>query len=179
MFSAGNRKLLLNYKWITKLPKNCEALFTLTSPDRIAICAAPIADHTDVLHDEEIAILKKAVNKRKIQFSTGRMLSRRCFELLNLPPAPVLQGINREPVWPEGIKGSISHTDSFCVSAVTENINILSLGIDIEKADGVTPELWGHIFTAKRRYIEKSEQPLQTASLFFLRKNLFIKCSIP
>jgi 4'-phosphopantetheinyl transferase N-terminal domain len=47
-------------------------------------------------------------------------------------PPPVLQGLGREPAWPQGIVGSITHCGPWAIAAVASSESIEALGIDLE-----------------------------------------------
>src|ERR1700679_1440183 len=52
----------------------------------------------------------RAVRSRQAEFFFGRLAARSVLAALNAPPGEVSVGASREPVWPPGIVGSISHT---------------------------------------------------------------------
>ena len=49
-----------------------------------------------------------------------------------LPPTAILRGPNREPCWPTGLVGSITHCPGYRVAAVARREHFLSIGIDAE-----------------------------------------------
>jgi 4'-phosphopantetheinyl transferase EntD len=51
---------------------------------------------------------------------------------LGLEPRAIPAGPRREPLWPEGVVGSLTHTAGFCAAAVTTRITYAGLGIDAE-----------------------------------------------
>ena len=51
---------------------------------------------------------------------------------LGLPPAPLLSGPKREPLWPDGVVGSITHCDGYRAVAVARADQLASIGIDAE-----------------------------------------------
>jgi len=75
--------------------------------------------------------LDSAVDKRQADFLAGRLITTRAFEQLALPAANIPIGPNREPVWPDGVVGSISHTKDMCGCLISTNPSLL-VGIDIE-----------------------------------------------
>jgi len=54
----------------------------------------------------------------------------------------ILAGKNREPLWPKGCIGSISHTRNVSVATAAQTEDIRALGVDIESAQGLTREEW-------------------------------------
>lgn len=109
--------------------------------------AVSIGNWFDHLLVEEQLILASARDKRRNEFSTGRMLARRCLAELGVVDGPLLRNDNRSPRWPANIVGSISHTNEVCGVAVAHSRDITALGIDFESAVALKPNLWRHILT--------------------------------
>ncbi len=97
--------------------------------------------HTDVvrsinsLHKDEVRIVSSSVLKRQEEFATGRWCARKALEKSGYSGFAVLSNGNREPIWPKGICGSISHTKGAYCCAVAKNNEYRSIGIDIENAN--------------------------------------------
>jgi 4'-phosphopantetheinyl transferase EntD len=87
---------------------------------------------TGVLLPEEERLVASAVPKRIAEFAMGRTCARDAFKLLGVPIGPVLQGPAREPLWPEGIVGSITHCERYYAAALAFRKDIASVGIDAE-----------------------------------------------
>jgi 4'-phosphopantetheinyl transferase EntD len=85
------------------------------------------------LWGEEVEALGRSISKRRAEFAAGRTCARNALEALGVPPQSILCGIGREPQWPAGIVGSITHCDGYCAAAVAHNSNIVSIGIDAER----------------------------------------------
>ncbi|MBL7497215.1 4'-phosphopantetheinyl transferase superfamily protein [Frankia sp. CNm7] len=92
-----------------------------------------------VLFPAEEALLARAVEKRRREFTTGRVCARRALTRLGVAPGPLLPGPQREPLWPAGIVGSITHTDGYRAAVVAWDRDLVSVGIDAEP-NGPTPE---------------------------------------
>ena len=79
--------------------------------------------------------LKFAVNKRQAEYLVGRYCALKALEKLSkqdMAAYTVLSGKHREPLWPENIVGSISHT-SDCALCAVGNANVFyGIGIDLE-----------------------------------------------
>lgn len=54
------------------------------------------------LYPEELALLTRAVGKRRREFATVRVCARRAMEKLGVAPGPVLPGERGAPRWPHG-----------------------------------------------------------------------------
>lgn len=86
------------------------------------------------LFPEEAATLTRAVDKRRREFTTGRICAHRALEALGVPAVPILPGERREPLWPAGVVGSITHTAGYRAAAVARGAagSAVSVGIDAE-----------------------------------------------
>jgi 4'-phosphopantetheinyl transferase EntD len=103
-------------------------------------------DQTDVtLFPEEERLLGQAVEKRRREFTTARACARTALEGLGVPPAPILTGRRGEPLWPEGVVGSITHCDGYRACAVARSEEIVSVGIDAEPNAALPDGLIGDI----------------------------------
>lgn len=85
------------------------------------------------LFPEEIKSLGNVVDRRRIEFATGRQCARRALCSLGLTPSAILIGAGREPIWPMGVVGSITHCAGYCAAVVTKSSSILSIGADAEE----------------------------------------------
>ncbi len=80
----------------------------------------------------EAALVAGAVPKRRREFAGGRDCARRALAALGLPPAPILAGERGEPLWPQGVVGTITHCAGYRASAVAPADEVAALGIDAE-----------------------------------------------
>jgi 4'-phosphopantetheinyl transferase EntD len=88
-------------------------------------------------------------------------------------------GTDRQPLWPDDLVGSITHTTGFCAAVAARKKSLRSLGIDTEISGGVKTELWRGICTVSEttwlRSLPESEQRF-AATLIFSAKEAFYKC---
>ncbi len=150
--------------------------------DRCLLLAAPIQQIPSSLFPEESTRMTSWVEKRQREFSAGRALSRHAMGLLGLPMYPIPIGKMRQPLWPPGLVGSITHTDTHCAVALGRQRDALSMGIDIETEGRVTPDLWPHIFAREEIALLES-QPLdrqsELAGQMFSAKEAYFKLQYP
>jgi 4'-phosphopantetheinyl transferase EntD len=94
-----------------------------------------------VLLPGEEAIVARAVDKRRLEYTTTRHLARIALARLGLPPVAIGTGGNREPLWPVGIVGSMTHCRGYRAVAVARSGAgpVTGLGIDAEP-HGPLPE---------------------------------------
>jgi enterobactin synthetase component D / holo-[acyl-carrier protein] synthase len=88
---------------------------------------------------EEGALVAGAVEKRRREFTTGRWVAHQAIRRLGVRPGPLLSGERGEPLWPDGVVGSITHCDGYRATAVGRAAQWLGVGIDAEP-NGPLPE---------------------------------------
>lgn len=93
------------------------------------------------LWEAEAAAVAHAVPSRQIEFANTRSCARRALERLGLPRATIPVGEQREPLWPAGFVGSLTHTQGFCAAAVARRRDLRSLGLDAELDAPLPPDL--------------------------------------
>ncbi|MFF2658618.1 4'-phosphopantetheinyl transferase [Kitasatospora sp. NPDC058032] len=86
------------------------------------------------LEPEEQAVVARAVESRRREFTTVRHCARLALTRLGVPYRPLLPGLRGAPGWPDGVVGSLTHCAGFRAAAVARAEHVLSLGIDAEPA---------------------------------------------
>jgi 4'-phosphopantetheinyl transferase EntD len=99
--------------------------------------AVVVADATgplpgEALLPEEEPLVANAVGRRRAEFTTVRTCARIALRELGVAPVPLLSGPKREPLWPAGIVGSLTHCDGYRAAAVARAGDVASIGIDAE-----------------------------------------------
>ena len=106
----------------------------LTLPD-MSVCLIENNGSIDsnLLFETERSIIKsKWSDVRKRTFTMGRIAAHEAMRKIGITSFAISKGIYEEPLWAEGIIGSISHKDDIAVAVVGHNINYKAIGIDIE-----------------------------------------------
>jgi 4'-phosphopantetheinyl transferase EntD len=70
---------------------------------------------------------------------------------LSAESVAVPRGAHREPRWPPGIVGSLSHASGFCGAVVARDTLCRGLGFDVEAWGRMRPALWRPIATPGER----------------------------
>lgn len=132
------------------------------------------------LFDAEAALVRNAVAKRVREFTLGRLYARMALRRLGVEQGPLLAGPQREPRWPPGVAGSITHCDGFCGVAVAR-APIRGIGVDAEKRGPLPDGVAGLVHTpAERRWLETaSGNTADWAMLYFSAKESAYKCQFP
>jgi 4'-phosphopantetheinyl transferase EntD len=84
------------------------------------------------LFREEEESLGTCVEQRRHEFALGRACARAALTQLGYLRQPIRRGKTREPIWPPGIVGSITHCKGYCAAAVARAEECGTLGIDAE-----------------------------------------------
>lgn len=85
-----------------------------------------------ILPGEEEVAARIFVPARRAEFAHGRDCARRSLRRLGVAPVAIPVGQSREPVWPPGIVGSISHAGAVAAAVVARCEAFASLGLDLE-----------------------------------------------
>jgi len=97
------------------------------------VAVEALADPPGVtLFPEEEAVIAKAVDKRRREFSTVRHCARLALAMLGLPRSPLLPGERGAPQWPVGVVGSMTHCAGYRAAAVARASDMVTIGIDAE-----------------------------------------------
>jgi 4'-phosphopantetheinyl transferase EntD len=103
--------------------------------------------------------LGRAVDKRRREFVTGRACARQALARLGLRPSSVPSGRRGEPVWPQGVVGSITHCRGYVACAVASREILGAIGIDAEPHAALGEEILPEVVTPaeSRRLTELRE----------------------
>lgn len=115
-------------------------------------CQSTNINFSQVYPEEWALLSEKSVFKRKQEFAMGRIAAHTAMQKIGITPSPVLRGEHDEPLWPQGLIGTISHSYNWAVSAVAKQKDCFALGIDIEYIDqNVAAQLADHISTPEEK----------------------------
>jgi 4'-phosphopantetheinyl transferase EntD len=109
-----------------------------------------IAVQERLLPEEAVDIAGASAHRRR-EFATGRNLAREAMIELGRPAVAISRGPDREPVWPSGITGSITHTRDTAAVVVATTERVASVGIDLETTGRVSEAMLGRILTPAER----------------------------
>jgi enterobactin synthetase component D / holo-[acyl-carrier protein] synthase len=150
----------------------------------VSVIAADVSGPVSnaVLTPAELQSITHCAEKRLRDFAAGRACAHRALEELGIAGFSLLSGAQREPLWPQSIVGSITHTNGYAAAVVARASEIRSVGVDCEIVDAVREDLWPSICTPTE--IERlkqlpAAQQQQQAALIFAAKEAFYKCQFP
>lgn len=130
--------------------------------------------------------LHGAVRKRHIEYLAGRWCAREAMKVRHGHHAHrhIETGEEREPLWPDGVVGSITHTQGFASAAVAHAGELRALGIDSEERFTLdrARRLDGHLAhpgEVARLTREGALDEADAATVVFSAKESVFKCLHP
>jgi 4'-phosphopantetheinyl transferase EntD len=120
-------------------------------PGAVTVAESAGADPHAYLLPEEAAALGRVAETRRREFTAGRTCARRALAELGLPPMPILSGRDREPLWPHGIVGSITHCEGYCAAAVARASVLAAVGIDAEPDEALPDDVLERVALQEER----------------------------
>ena len=141
-------------------------------PDHISFCLLPIhSTSNQKLHPaEENYFSQLSSVSRKEHYRSGRICAGEVLSRLGTLGQPVLRDPQtREPLWPEGISGAITHSGNWAAAAAGKTSEVLGIGIDLEDLERqVDSRISRHVC------IPEEQKWLQECGEDFLEQNLKI-----
>jgi len=142
---------------------------------------SPIIERSPYDGAEEQLTAQMAPARRR-EFLAGRWLARQAITQLGGTELAIGRGPSREPVWPAGFSGSITHSANGCFVVVARRVDYPSLGVDLEEATALGEELWESVCTA-RELVALAAEPQELRGLcakrIFSAKEAFYKYQYP
>jgi 4'-phosphopantetheinyl transferase EntD len=151
---------------------------TTLFPSNVVIIHATEEMWSTPVHIREEKLIEGSVRKRQREFRAGRNAARAALNQLGAPPGPLLRGENREPIWPQGFIGSISHCDDSCIAACTKEREIISIGLDVEPLKTLKSGIARYIETEDERHFMERHPELPPRLIFSAKESLY-KCYYP
>ena len=141
-------------------------------PDHISFCLLPIhSTSNQKLHPaEENYFSQLSSVSRKEHYRSGRICAGEVLSKLGTIGQPVLRDPQtREPLWPEGISGTITHSGNWAAAAAGKTSDVSGIGIDLEDLERqVDSRISRHVC------IPEEQKWLQECGEDFLEQNLKI-----
>jgi len=151
-------------------------------PPAVAVAEMRETGDLAALLPAEAAYLGRAVPSRAREFAAGRQCARRALQELGIDQFPVRVAADRQPIWPDSIVGSITHTRGFCAAVVAQRKRILGIGIDTEAVVQPRAGLAARICVpAELDWVDSLPAAQRTAAtlMIFSAKEAFYKCQYP
>lgn len=116
----------------------------------LAVRSASDTDPSAISRAEAVLLHQQAVAERRQSFGLGRIAAHAALQTIDRDEGPILAGPNREPLWPSGVVGSISHTTDVGIALVAPSDRSDGVGVDIERQRWA-PELADQVFRTEER----------------------------
>jgi 4'-phosphopantetheinyl transferase EntD len=110
-------------------------------PPGVVLAVAGPGDDAAPLFPGEAALVARAVERRRRDFTAGRACAREALRALGFPAAALGAHPERDPTWPAGAVGSITHTDGWVAAVAAPADAFAGLGLDAESADGLDDDV--------------------------------------
>lgn len=141
----------------------------------------------DFVGDEVLTLNEKQATgnfsgKRLQDFSTGRYCARKALAAIGYENAEILVGDDKQPIWPAGYVGSISHSGKLVGAVAGKTSQIISIGLDIETIGKIKPDMWRLLYTeAETCFLNafSGEELAYYTTLLFSFKESFYKLQFP
>jgi 4'-phosphopantetheinyl transferase EntD len=150
--------------------------------------AVHVASNNEAIDGHDLGDIEFPVDAnptRRKEFIAGRTLAQRCLIDLGQPPTPIGFGVAREPLWPNGVVGSIAHTGTFAAAVVwlpSVEQQSAGIGIDAEHCGRLDSDIWPTVFTPKE-IVRLEQAPLLSrdlmATCMFSAKEAVYKAQFP
>jgi 4'-phosphopantetheinyl transferase EntD len=163
-------------------PARLSATFASLFPLGVVAAELRAPGDASLLWPGEASSVANAVPKRIQEFAAGRLCARRALAEFGITDFPIRVAHDRQPVWPQSLTGSITHTVGLGAAVVAERTRMTALGVDTEVAGAAKAELWSTICTpAELAWIDILPRADQAAAvtMIFSAKEAFYKCQYP
>jgi len=107
------------------------------------------------------------------------MLARKTFSQFGFQLGPLLPDEHRQPRWPAGFLGSITHAGGHCALGLArERPGLIGFGIDLEPRARFQEDWWEAVLTPfEQKWVSSSDGGLMALRIFSLKEAIFKACA--
>jgi enterobactin synthetase component D len=148
-------------------------------PSHVSLVALDGSNEGDfeIFADEERLLPATTSPLRAAEFRLGRRAAHLALKEIGSELQPILRGSHREPIWPPGVAGSITHAGNHAVAAAALLSDVGGIGIDLEDRGRFFPaletEIAGKEELAALRRMEGRAREDATIELFSAKESIF------
>ena len=128
-------------------------------------------DEDGLLPEERIAFWPSAPKIYR-QSGAARIVARHLLGALGFGSLALPRSMSGAPVWPRGVIGSLAHDEEVAVAAITSSSQFSALGIDVEPAAPLPPELVMLVATPAERRCYTSAV-IESRILFAIKEAIY------
>lgn len=141
--------------------------------------SAAIPPDLQLVGQEKDAAARFSAGRRR-DFAHGRYCARLALGRLGIERVAIGVGASREPLWPPGIIGSITHSSDLAAAAVCRDDELTGLGIDCERIGRIDDKLLERICLAGEvSGLREAGYGTEHADVLFSAKESVYKCIWP
>lgn len=126
---------------------------------------------------EEQAAFETCVTKVRRASGAARIVARHLLGRFGKAQSAIPKSASGMPIWPHGIVGSLAHDAQIAVAALAAQRDFLSIGVDIEPAALLEPDLFDMVATKSERQMVQHD--LGLGRLLFAIKEAVYKAVYP
>ena len=161
-----------------------QALLTEILPSNVVLRVADDGQKRQLLSPALEQHIVTAVDKRKMDFRGGRNAAYSALSALGFDKkVDIGVGEKREPLWPKGIVGSITHTSDFYGAIVAWKHDYRSIGFDVETIKPLKEDIQKMICTDTERtaikILQEKHADIEWSIVFFSIKEAIYKTFYP
>ena len=130
-----------------------------------------LGDEHALLAQEAASIVTSVADMRRAS-GAARIVARELLAQLGYPNVAVPRGASGEPIWPAGVTGSLAHDDRVAVAAVGLLRDVRAVGVDVEPAVPLPPEVLELIATPQE-LCKIVDDPLRGKLLFAAKEAVY------
>ncbi len=123
----------------TRPAEAARSLLRAVVPARVGVGEHWAGEPVHPPSDAELDLVRESGPRRMASFSRGRQAAREAMQDLGAPAQQVLAGALREPSWPGGLIGSLTHCRHYAAALVAYPADLPVLGVDAEPDQPLRP----------------------------------------
>ena len=149
-------------------------------PD-FGLAAEPVVERFASAFASEERLIARAVDRRRNEFRAGRAAARAALAQIGCAPAAILAHPQRDPIWPAGFLGSITHSDSHALALAAPSRLIDAVGVDLEDDSALDASLTASVCRPDERpaHAQFAGLGIDHAKLCFVAKEAVFKAIFP
>jgi 4'-phosphopantetheinyl transferase EntD len=150
-------------------------------PSGCGVAVSCIADSTASEFAAEEQLIARAVSRRRNEFRAGRAVARQALAQLGCAPMAILAHPQRDPIWPQGFLGSITHCERLALAIAAPTSLMQAVGVDLEDTSQLDPRLVSSVCRADERLQQPhfAQLGIDHAMACFVAKEAAFKAIFP